>query len=507
MRIARVKLNKMPNLKNPHGLGSNFGSLVFASITLGAVSIVSGFAGYPSGAGGRVSLVLVIVGFFLSLFAALNFKGLKTFELNNPSEVFSFSFYFFLSFILLQSVMLIASGVVSTVDVAILESTSGITTTAISTLNPESLSTSVNVFRSLTQWVGGLVALFLVFVATPITSSGDNPSAAYGPKIFSRKPVKRIQEISILYSGLTLCVFAALNIAGMGFFDSFAHSLTASSTGGFSTKASSIAFFESGPIEWVLICAMFLGGLNLGIIWWIGRRKIRNIKSNNELRLYLLMFFGGVVLFWLKGDFIGSISYQVRDASFKVASLLSTTGFVNKDWEFSSGISAIALLLLATGGMAGSPGSGFGVHRLIALIKYLRRELTRKYNRQAIRKIKLSGEVVNERELDKLQGYTAIFIFIIAMGSFFISLDNESLRIEDSIAVSLSAFVTGGPPITEATLATEYGILGNFTLSVLMLVGRLSILPAAYMILKLSQSIKLNLRGFVSSKRSSDEIL
>ena len=286
----------------------------------------------------------------------------------------------------------------------------------------------------------------------------------------------------------------------MGFFDSFAHSLTASSTGGFSTKASSIAFFESGPIEWVLICAMFLGGLNLGIIWWIGRRKIRNIKSNNELRLYLLMFFGGVVLFWLKGDFIGSFSYQVRDASFKVASLLSTTGFVNKDWEFSSGISAIALLLLATGGMAGSPGSGFGVHRLIALIKYLRRELTRKYNRQAIRKIKVSGEVVNERELDKLQGYTAIFIFIIAMGSFLISLDNESLRIEDSIAVSLSAFVTAGPPITEATLAIEYGIIGNFTLSVLMVVGRLSILPAAYMILKLSQSIKLNLRGLFLAK-------
>ena len=98
MRIARVKLTVMPNLKNPHGLESNFGSLVFASITLGAVSIISGFAGYPSGAGGRVSLVLVIVGFFLSLFAALNFKVLKTFELNNPSEVFSFSFYFLICF-------------------------------------------------------------------------------------------------------------------------------------------------------------------------------------------------------------------------------------------------------------------------------------------------------------------------------------------------------------------------------------------------------------------------
>ena len=506
MRVATLKLTQMRNFKSSHRLQGNYGSMLFASITLGAISIVSGFADYPSGAGGRVSIVLIISGFFLALFALLNFKSVKIFELNNPSEVFSFSFYFLLSFIAFKSILLLASGVVDTIDVAILESTSGITTTAISTLNPESLPTSVNVLRSLTQWAGGLAALFLVFVATPISSSGDNPSAGYGPKIFSRKPLKRMQEISILYSGLTICVFVALKVAGMGFFDSFVHSLTASSTGGFSTKVSSVSSFQSGPIEWVLICAMFLGGLNLGVIWWIGKRKLHNIKSNNELRLYLLMFFGGAVLFWLKGDFLGSFSYQVRDAFFKVASLLSTTGFVNKGWEFSSGISAIALLLLATGGMAGSPGSGFGVHRLIALIKYLRRELTRKYNRQAIRKIKVSGEVVNERELDKLQGYTAIFIFIIAMGSFLLSLDNESLRIEDSIAVSLSAFVTAGPPIAEATLAAEYGIIGNFTLSLLMVVGRLSILPAAYMVLKLSQSIKLNLRGLISSEGTNDEI-
>ena len=48
--------------------------MLFASITLGAISIVSGFADYPSGAGGRVSIVLIISGFFLALFALLNFK-------------------------------------------------------------------------------------------------------------------------------------------------------------------------------------------------------------------------------------------------------------------------------------------------------------------------------------------------------------------------------------------------------------------------------------------------
>ena len=507
MRIGTLKLIKMRNLKDVATLQSNYCSVLFVTISLGAISIISGFADYSSGIDGRISLVLIIAGLFLLLFGVLNLKGLKNFELLKPSEVFSFSFYSLLSYIALQSSLLLAAGIVNTIDLAILESTSGITTTAISTLDPEALPRSINVFRSLTQWVGGLAALFLVFVATPISSSGDNPSAAYGPKIFSRKPLKRMQEIGVLYCGLTLSVFVALNFAGMGLFDSFAHSLTTSSTGGFSTKASSIASFQSGPIEWVLICAMFLGGLNLGIIWWIGRRKLQHIRSNNELRLYLLIFFGGAVAFWLKGDFVGSFDYQVRDAFFKVSSLFSTTGYVNKGWEFSSGISAIALLLLATGGMAGSPGGGFGVHRLIELVKFLRRELTRKYNRQAIRKIKVSGEVVNERELDKLQGFTAIFILIIALGSFLLALDNASLRIEDSIAVALSAFVTAGPPITESGLANEYGVLGNLTLSVLMILGRLSILPAAYMILKLSQSIKSNFRGLVSSERPSDEII
>ena len=115
--------------------------------------------------------------------------------------------------------------------------------------------------------------------------------------------------------------------------------------------------------------------------------------------------------------------------------------------------------------------------------------------------------MVNERELDTLQGFIAIFILLIALGVLPLALHNASLRIYDSIAVALSAFVTAGPPITESGLANEYGVLGNLTLSVLMILGRLSILPAAYMILKLSQSIKSNFRGLVSSERPSDEII
>ena len=199
MRIGTLKLIKMRNLKDVATLQSNYCSVLFVTISLGAISIISGFADYSSGIDGRISLVLIIAGLFLLLFGVLNLKGLKNFELLKPSEVFSFSFYSLLSYIALQSSLLLAAGIVNTIDLAILESTSGITTTAISTLDPEALPRSINVFRSLTQWVGGLAALFLVFVATPISSSGDNPSAAYGPKIFSRKPLKRMQELSLIH--------------------------------------------------------------------------------------------------------------------------------------------------------------------------------------------------------------------------------------------------------------------------------------------------------------------
>ena len=73
MRLATLKLTQMRNFKSSHRLQGNYGSMLFASITLGVISIVSGFADYPSGAGGRVSMVLIISG-FLALFALLNFK-------------------------------------------------------------------------------------------------------------------------------------------------------------------------------------------------------------------------------------------------------------------------------------------------------------------------------------------------------------------------------------------------------------------------------------------------
>ena len=464
---------------------------------LSFISIISSLIQYPNSSSARVFLTFLLGGIIAAIFSFLSLRWSKIPNVTKASEVFSISVIAIVFFIASSASLYLIAGIVSTVDAGIWEATAGITTTAVSGLEPESLSSSVHIFRSLTQWVGGLCALCLVFVATPIAAKDDTASSGYASRIFNRSPGKRIKELTTLYLILTIAIFFGYYFAGMGCFDSICHSLTTSSTGGLSTRALSIGSFNSPAIEWVATIGMAIGGLNLGIFWWIWKRKFSDIKGNTELRLYLTILVLTACIFWWKLDTGFTVLTELRKAFFIAASLLSTTGYTNVSWDFTSGMSAVALLALAIGAMAGSTGGGFGVHRLLEIIKYLRRELTLSYRPSAIRAIKVSGKEVEKRELDKLHGYTATFIFLVAGGAFLLSLASQHLNLEESIGLALSAFVTSGPGLTASTtVAIEHNAVSHIALSSLMVVGRLSIFPIAYVILFTTRNLRLDLQGF-----------
>ncbi len=463
---------------------------------LAVVSLVSILARFPESPSLRVDLVLIstALGGLASSYLLFKWSGFP--KVTKASEVFSISVTFFTSFIGFGSLVYLSSGIVQTLDAGIWEATAGITTTAVSSVDPESLSSSMHIFRSLTQWVGGLCALSLVFIATPISAKDDIASSGYASKIFSRSPVERIKQLASIYSVLTATIFLGYWLAGMGLFDAICHSFTTSSTGGLSTKALSIASFNSAAIEWVATIGMLVGGLNIGILWWLLKGKFKAIRRNTELRLYCLLFVTASLIFWWKLETEMAVFTELRSAFFLAASLISTTGYLTTGWDFVSGMTAIALLLLATGAMAGSTGGGFGMHRLLEIIKYLRREITLSYRPNAVRAIKVSGEEVEDRELDKLHGYTATFILIVAGGAFLVSLASQNMNLEESISLALSAFVTSGPSfIDQGSASIDHNAVTHIALSLLMLVGRLSIFPIAYVLLFSIQNFRLNLRG------------
>ncbi len=464
---------------------------------LAIISLVSVLARFTNPPSLRVDLVLIAVALGGAATSFFLFKWSGFPKVTKASEVFSISVSFFGSFIGFGSIVYLSSGVVETLDAGIWEATAGITTTAMSGLDAESLSSSMHIFRSLTQWFGGMSALCLVFIATPISAKDDIASSGYASKIFSRSPMGRTKELASIYSILTVVIFLGYWIAGMGLFDAICHSLTTGSTGGLSTKSLSIASFESAAIEWVATVGMLIGGLNIGILWWLWKRKFKAIGVNTELRLYCIIFLIASLIFWWKLETGLAVLTELRTAFFLTASLISTTGYLTISWDFASGMAAVMLIVLATGAMAGSTGGGFGMHRLLRIMKYLRREITLSYRPNAVRAIKVSGEEVEDRELDKLHGYTATFIFFVAAGAFLVSLASQNLNLEESISLSLSAFVTSGPSfIEQSSVGFEQNAVTHIALSCLMLIGRLSIFPIAYVVLFSVQNFRSNLRGF-----------
>ncbi len=401
----------------------------------------------------------------------------------NAGEIFQIIALNFCIMIFLCSFIYLSLGLCGTFDKALFESVSGLTTTSLTNLLPESLGRSVLIFRSATQWVGGLGALVLVFVALPAAGRSEEFDVAFAKSFTKESTQKTLRRIGKFYTALTTVVGIAFFVAGMGFFDSLCHAFTTISTGGFSTRNASIAGFESAAIEWVVAAAMIFSGINIVVLWWIWKRKFESIVKNSEFRFYLLLIVVSLISFgiWIR-DY-GSFGSVTKDSLFLIASLLSTTGFSTVSWEFPSAMSGIVLLLLGIGAMAGSAGGGYGSGRLLQHYRFARRELTQQYKPKSVRVVKVSGQVIDERALQRLHGFTAIFIALVAVGALTIALANPEKTPIQALSISLTALVTAGPFMGSSAETTDlnFDATTHVAVSMLMLIGRLSIFPIAYL--------------------------
>ena len=164
------------------------------------------------------------------------------------------------------------SGYIPSVTDAFFETMSGFTTTGASILdNIEEFPHGLLFWRSMTQWIGGLGIVFFTIAVLPIFGVGSVQlfaAEATGPthdKVHPRIGVTA-KWIWTIYLGLTVAEIGCLLLGGMGLFDSICHSLTTTATGGYSTKQSSIAAYNSPYIEYVTTLFMFLAGINFTLL-------------------------------------------------------------------------------------------------------------------------------------------------------------------------------------------------------------------------------------------------
>lgn len=371
---------------------------------------------------------------------------------------------------------------------AVFETISGLTTTGSTILTEiEHLPRSVLFWRALTQWMGGVGVLVLFVALMPKLGAGAvHLMRAESPGPIKSKLVPKVGDTAkilyAIYGGLTALEAISLRIAGMGWFEAITHSFTTLATGGFSIKNNSIAFYGDRPaIVWIITVFTFLAGVNFSMVFWLIRGHIKDVLHNSELRIYTALIVVSMVLV------CGNLCIQagvplgqsIEDAAFQVTTIVTTTGYATRDFALWPAFSqTVLVVLMFSGGCAGSTAGGFKISRIQILVKSLRRDLQKILHPNHISVISVDGQLVEEKVVDSAQAYTVAYLLLLLFGTLLVSWDN--LGFTESFVASLTCLSNVGPGLGLLGPMANFAGLSLFNkalLSLLMLLGRLEIMP------------------------------
>ncbi len=377
------------------------------------------------------------------------------------------------------------SGYIPSFTNAFFESMSGFTTTGATILaNIEALPHGLLLWRSLTQWLGGMGIIVLSLAILPLMGVGG--MQLYKAEIPGPLPDKltpRIQQTAKILWGvyviLSLIEAGLLLVGGMDLFDSLSHTFTTMATGGFSTKNASIAHFNSLYIDLVIIVFMFIAGTNFSLHFHGLRGRFAAYWKSEEFRFYLGFVLTSMAMVTIINAFGRSwgLLGAWRHASFQVVSILTTTGFTTTDFgQWPSAGQIILLTLMFFGGCAGSTGGSIKIMRVMILLKHGRVELKRLLHPHAVIPVRLDGRLVSPGLISNIMSFAFLYLFIFVSASIFMSfLGLDMVSAVSSVAATLGNVGPGLGLVGPSSNYLPIPAAGKWVLSFCMLAGRLEI--------------------------------
>lgn len=386
---------------------------------------------------------------------------------------------------------------------ATFEAMSGLTTTGATVLSDvDALPAALHLWRALTHWFGGL-GIIVLFVAV-LPSLGVGGRRLFGVESAGPQPGgvhPQIRETArvlwYIYSGLTLVQIAALKLAGLSFFESTCHALGTLATGGFSTRGASVGAF-SEVVQVIVILFMVLAGANFGLYQSLFRGKFREVLRDPELRVYLFILAGSTaaIAFWINGTTIQTTTgdavvagpaVALREAAFNVAAIQTTTGFGTSDFTlWASPAKLLLVVLMFIGGCAGSTSGGIKVIRVWIATKVLINEVERVFRPHIVRPVRVGGRALDAQVRSAAVVYIVGTVLLFVLGAFAVMLlEGERADLATALTSSVACLCTIGPGLGAIGPTGNYGWMSDSTLatlSILMLMGRLEVLPVLVLI-------------------------
>ncbi|MDK4522113.1 TrkH family potassium uptake protein [Fusobacterium necrophorum] len=369
---------------------------------------------------------------------------------------------------------------------AFFEVVSGFTTTGASILSDvEALPYSLLYWRSFTHFVGGMGVLVLALAILPRNNNqslhimkAEVPGPTVGKLVSKMSYNSRI--LYLLYLFLTLILIFFLCLGGMPLFDSILHTFGTVGTGGFGMKNTSIGYYRSAYIEYVLAIGMLLSGMNFNLFYALLLRNFRQVVHNEELRFYFSIAALAVLAICIDnyGNY-SSIEQLFRDSLFTVSSIMTTTGFSTINFDTWSVFSkTLLLLLMVIGGCGGSTAGGIKVSRVIVLFKTFVYELKKTYSPNRVFRLKMDGRALSQDLIMSIRTYLILYLFLFVL--LLLCVAPESSDFISACSAVAATFNNIGPGFGTVGPSMNYSHFSDFNKIVLsfgMLLGRLEIFP------------------------------
>lgn len=362
-----------------------------------------------------------------------------------------------------------AGGYLNFLD-SLTESFSGFSGTGATVIEDvEILPRSILLWRSLSNWFGGLGIVVIFMAIMPQFGRG----AMFILKAETTGPTKERQMPRIrdnakalfsIYVALTVICAASYYLCGLNSFVAINHAMTTIATGGYGVYNGTVGEYGNAYLEYCMAFFMIISSGSFAMYVVACRRGVGVIFKNTEFRTYLMIISVAAVV--IAADLFIEMNIKpeeaIRAAVFHVASLSSTTGFVAQDFDTYPPLSkAFMMMMMFLGGCAGSTAGGLKVARIILLFKFVAMVIRQKLHPNLINQVKLNGRVVDD---DVVYGAAKFFFAVVVLDVLFAAVMMfDGIDFINAISVSVSTMASVGPGFGIEGATSTYSLLPDLS--------------------------------------------
>ena len=354
---------------------------------------------------------------------------------------------------------------------AFFEAMSGLTTTGATVMTSlDTLAPSVNFWRHMLNWLGGMGIIVLPMLGVGGTQlfkaeiPGMDKESKMAPRIS-----QVAKKLWFFYTMTTAAAFLTLHFAGMSWFDALCHAMSAVSLGGFSTHDASIAYFDSLTVEWAIMFFTLWGGVNFATHFTaLTRRSLKSYWQDEECRVLLVLLAGSILMsavyLWQK-DFYATFGDSLRFVSFNFVSIGLASGFSNTDFAQWPLIVSLWMFFLSNLlASSGSMGGGIKNVRALVLFKFSLREMMILLHPKAVRTVKVNGRMIPDRMALTVMAFISIYFMTTIVFSFLLMA--SGMEFISAFTAVIACITNAGPGLGEVVMLL--GRLEIFTVLILL---------------------------------------